>query len=209
MFIGFILLIFCFCYGAYANPLWKYSEHGSYFANGIWRALIGIPAWVAVICLMISKWDTFFPALFVTVLLMLLPILNLQKTGNLGVKNVFLLLMASMGVYARILLCWSLIGIPVANMTKRGAEIGISNMVFEWAEMNAKNPSGNTGPSVMDRIFDASTSDSQTNDIKKPEKPEVEVFKEQSNGSMKKMRVNRDSTFYWDPDLEEWVRIKK
>lgn len=205
MFLGFVLLVFCFCYGAYANPLWKYCEHSEYFANGIWRALIGIPAWVAVICLMIKRWDIVFPALFVTVLLMLLPILKLKRTGNLGVKNVLLLLMAAMGVYARILLCWTLIGIPVARMTKRAAEVGVENMMWEWAESNAGHSSGNTGASAKNRIFDASASDFAKDHM---QETEVEVYKEQSDGSKKKMRVNSDGSMYWDPDTEKWIKIK-
>lgn len=130
MFLGFILLVVCFAYGAYANPLWKACGYSEMFANGIWRALIGLPALVAVICLMISRVDIASKALLVTVIFMLIPILRLKRVGNLTVKTVVLLLGASVGVYSRILLCWSLIGLPAARVTKQQAEVDAENMFW-------------------------------------------------------------------------------
>ncbi len=130
MFLGFILLVVCFAYGAYANPLWKSCGYSEMFANGIWRALIGIPAWVAVICLMISRVDIAFKALLVTIIFMLSPILRLKRVGNLTVKTIVLLIGASMGVYSRILLCWSFIGLPAARLTKQQAEVDAKNMFW-------------------------------------------------------------------------------
>lgn len=130
MFLGFILLVGCFAYGAYANPLWKACGYSEMFANGIWRALIGIPAWVAVICLMISRVDIAFKALLVTIIFMLSPILKLKRVGNLTVKTIVLLVGASMGVYSRIILCWSFIGLPAARLTKQQAEVDAKNMFW-------------------------------------------------------------------------------
>lgn len=79
---------------------------------------------------MISRVDIAFKALLVTIIFMLNPILKLKRVGNLTVKTIVLLVGASMGVYSRIILCWSFIGLPVARLTKQQAEVDAENMFW-------------------------------------------------------------------------------
>lgn len=132
--IGLILLVLIICYTGYANPLWKLHENSAHYANGIFRALIGILAWLTIILAVTGDYESAFGGVVFTAAAMLIPLLRMKKDGILSLRYVFLLLMASLGVYVRIILNWTLIGIPVANFLKRIAEIGYSNTCMEWVE---------------------------------------------------------------------------
>ena len=200
---GFFLLIFCIYKGCYFNPYWKLHANSEYYANGIMRAIIGIPAWVAVIMLLTFHIGKVVTWLVITACTLVIPCMKLKKDELLTVRNVYILVMASMGTYARLLLNFTILGIPVCQMTKRAAEIGWEETAMEFAERSAKRRAEAPSARVDFREIFAE-------DQKAPEPEEkVEVFIEQEDGSMKQTYTNSDQSMYWDPDAEDWVKIKK
>jgi len=122
--LGIILIILAALWGMYANPYWKNLDEGDKYANGFMRALIGIPAWGALICLMIEQWEGLSGCLVITAVLMLPAAIKLIKGKYHVLKVLFYMLGASMGVYSRILMAWTLIGIPINRKFQDLAENG-------------------------------------------------------------------------------------
>lgn len=123
------------CYGPRfnANPLWKYQSETWHYANGFWRALIGLPAWVAAIMLLIGNYKGLLTAVAITIACMLIPVMKMSRDGVAKLKTVMLLLWASMGAYARVFLYLTVLGIPVCNWTHRAAEVGWEQTAQEFA----------------------------------------------------------------------------
>lgn len=205
VFISLLLVCAVIAYGAYANPFWKYHEKSEYYANGIFRALIGIAAWLTIILVLTGDYESAFGGVVLTVVFMALPLLRMKKDGILSVRYVFLLMMAALGVYARILLIWSLFGIPVANFMKRAAQIGYSNAIEEEIEYNRKHPVDTSGPSAMDILL--ASHDTTPEEV--PSRPRITVHREREDGSLQELQVNTDGTMYKDPDTGEWKRIRR
>lgn len=217
--IGIILTVFVVFYGSYANPYWKLHKDADRYANGLVRALIGIPGWAAVILLMIGNVGGMILALLATAVLMLIPILKMRKDGVAWPRYLGMILMASMGAYARILLCWSLIGIVPARLLKRAAEIGWNNTAWETiqrsienekrdAKMNAAIKEMNKTIEELNRI-DAENRARKAAEEAANRPPEVEVYKEDEYGRMKRLQTNSDNSMYRDPDDGEWHKIRK
>lgn len=200
--IGVLLIIFVFFYGSYANPYWKLHENADYYANGITRAMIGIAGWAMLILFTMSNIGPMFLALLITLALMAIPFLKFKKDGITSIRLMLLLLMASMGVYTRLVLSWTLIGLPVARTLKRAAEIGWSNAANE-ALRNAGTQTRRQYSS-----FDGMQTHEDEEESAYPRR-EVEIYKEANDGSMKKMRTNSDNSMYYDPDDQEWHKINK
>lgn len=200
--IGFVLIIYAMIHGSYANPLWKYQSSTWQYANGFWRALIGLPAWAAAIMLLIGYYKGVLTAVAITIACMLIPVMKMSRDGVAKFKTVMLLLWASMGAYARVFLYLTVFGIPICNWTRRAAEVGWETTAEEFMTRARNTPSG---PSFSE-IF---SSDSSVPEEPSYREPEVEVYKEQADGSKKKMRTNSDNSMYWDPDEEEWKPIRK
>jgi len=209
-FLGFALIIYACFYGSYANPLWKLNPNLTPYANGLFRAIIGIPAWVATIFLLIGNLGSFILWLVITLACCVPSALKMRADGILCFKAIHLLIMASMGAYARIVLAMTIIGLVVTSNTKRAAEIGWQGAAMEWVNNNAKKNHSSTGPS-MSEIFsaDAARREQEAAEAAAQYKPEVEVWRETENGNMKKMQVNSDGSMYKDPDTGDWVKIKK
>ncbi len=204
-FLGFILIVACVFYGCYANPYWKQFDEAPKYANGIYRAIVGIPAWIMVVCVMLRNWGLFFPCLLITAALLALPFMRLKNDGYSPVKPTFMILMASLGTYARVILAWTIIGLFVTNSTKRAAEVGWDGAAFEYIE-NMKESEKN-GPSITDTIMDVmSTPSEEKTETVNEEK--VEVWR--MNGMVREdLKVNSDGTMYYDPDDCEWKKINK
>ena len=199
-FLGFALIIYACFYGSYANPLWKLNPNLQIYANGLFRAVIGIPAWVATIYLLIGNLGSFILWLVITLVCCVPSALKLRADGMLCFKAIHLLIMASMGAYARIVLAMTLIGIPINQRLKRAAELGWQGAAAEWMNENArKNRSSSGYSNTQTPEYGA---DSQS-------KSETEVWLEQDNGSMKKAQVNSDGSMFKDPDTGDWVKIVK
>ena len=209
-FIGFVLVIYSCFYGSYANPLWKLHENHTRYANALVRAIIGLPAWVAVVFLMLGNVGNFFLWLAITAVLSIPSILKMRADGILCFRSIHLLIMASMGAYARVLLAWTIIGLFVTRKTKRAAEIGWANTAMEWMESNAQNASRDNGPSISE-ILDADIARKEREAAEEAARrqPVVEVWREQNDGSMKRLQVNSDGSMYKDPDTGEWRKIQK
>lgn len=210
-FIGFVLLVYCLFYGSYANPLWKLHENAGYYANGLFRALIGLPAWVAAIFLLMGKLGGFFLWLLVTAGCAALSLLKMYKDGILCVRSVHLLIMASMGAWGRVLLAWTGIGLIATSHTKRAAEIGWEGAALEWMENNARNAQSNSGPSAFDvlREEDRRRAAERAAQEAANAKPEVEVWREREDGSKQRLQVNSDGSMYKDPDTGDWEPIRR
>lgn len=198
-FLGFALIIYACFYGSYANPLWKLNTNLQVYANGLLRAIIGIPAWVATIFLLIGNLGSFFLWLVITLACCVPSALKLRADGILCFKAIHLLIMASMGAYARIVLAMTLIGIPIIQRLKRAAELGWQGAAAEWMNENARK----------NRTSTASQVHWDDTDTTAYSKPETEVWLEQNDGSMKKAQVNSDGSMYKDPDTGDWVKIVK
>ncbi|MBO5059417.1 MAG: hypothetical protein J6C82_00705 [Clostridia bacterium] len=209
IFIGIVLIVAACFYGCYANPYWKEFDEADTYAGGIYRAIVGIPAWVAVISILPKRWDLVFPFLIITAALLVIPFQKLKKDGYDAVKGTVTILFASMGVYSRILMAWTIIGIPVNMRLKRAAEIGWSNAALEVIENLEKNPQ--TGPSVGEQISDILAQDEERKRkeqeaAQSQEKPEVWRM----NGMLvENLKVNSDGTMYYDPDDCEWKKIEQ
>lgn len=197
--LGFALIIYACFYGSYANPLWKLNSNLQVYANGLLRAIIGIPAWVATIFLLIGNLGSFILWLVITLACCVPSALKLRADGMLCFKAIHLLIMASMGAYARIVLAMTLIGIPVIQRLKRAAELGWQGAAAEWMNENARKNRSNSASQVMWDDTDTTTYS----------KPETEVWLEQNDGSMKQAQVNSDGSMYKDPDTGDWVKITK
>lgn len=202
-FIAFALIVYAFAHGAYANPLWKLQSNTALYANGLWRALIGLPAWIAAILFLLADYKGTLTALSVTIAFMIIPVLRMSRDGVANLRTVLLLLWASMGAYARIVLNLSIFGIPVCRWSSRAAEVGWETTAQEFM---TRTRDTSPGPSFSE-IF--SSNSGQSTEETSYAQPEVEVYKEQADGSKKKMRTNSDNSMYWDPDEEEWKKINK
>lgn len=97
--IALVLIVYAAAHGAYANPLWKLHSGTEFYAGGFWRALIGLPAWVAAIMLLIFNHKGFLIALLITAGCMAIPVMRMNKDKVAKPRNVMLLLWASMGAY--------------------------------------------------------------------------------------------------------------
>ena len=207
--LGFALIIYACFYGSYANPLWKLNPHLTPYANGLFRAIIGIPAWVATIYLLIGNLGSFILWLVITLACCVPSALKLRADGMLCFKAIHLLIMASMGTYARIILAMTIIGLFVTRKTKRAAEIGWQGAAAEWMNDNARK-NRSSGPSVSQILHDdVARREQEAAEEAARRQPEVEVWLEQDNGSMKKAQVNSDGSMYKDPDSGDWVKIVK
>ncbi|MBQ8231490.1 MAG: hypothetical protein IJZ34_06165 [Lachnospiraceae bacterium] len=203
--IALILTIVGFVYGAYANPYWKEIEGSEKYANGFVRALIGIPAWITVIGMFMKVTSVVITALLITAALLSIPFLRMRKDGIPDVKYTLLLLFASMGAYARIILAWTIMGIPVNIYAKRVAEVGSQNAAMEVmgrlgaeAERREKSPK-------REEAFDFGSFTAPEEPVRKEK---VEVWR--MNGMVREnLKVNSDNTMYYDPDDGEWKKIKK
>lgn len=202
-FIGFAFLLYGLFYGSYANPLWKLHENAEYYANGLFRALIGLPAWVAAIFLLMGNLGSFLLWALITAGCAAQPLLKMRKDGILCVRSVHLLIMASMGAWGRVFLAWTIIGLFVTNHTKRAAEIGWQGAALEWMEGNARSRAASSSAPAWEEI------PQQTAEEPANPKPEVELWRERADGSMERLRTNSDGTMYKDPDTGEWVKIKR
>lgn len=200
--IAFALIVYAMVHGSYANPLWKYQSNTWHYANGFWRALIGLPAWITAIMFLIGHYQGTLTFLSVTIACMVIPTAKMSRDGVATFRTVMLLLWASMGAYARVFLYLTVFGIPICNWTRRAAEVGWEATAEEFMTRSKNTPSG---PSFSE-IF---SSDSSTVEEPSYTEPEVEVYKEQADGSKKKMRTNSDNSMYWDPDEQEWKKIIK
>ena len=209
-FIGFVLVVYACFYGSYANPLWKLHENHERYANGLIRAVIGLPAWVAVIFLMLGNVDSFILWAVVTAVCAAFSILKMRADGILCFQAIHLLIMASMGAYARILLAWTIIGLVVTRRTKRAAEIGWQGAAMEWMNSHAGSSNSDYAPSISE-ILDADLARREREAAEEAarRKPEVEVWRELENGNMKRLQVNSDGSMYKDPDDGEWHKIRK
>lgn len=115
--VGILLIVLAVMWGCYANPYWRKRVKGSSeIANGFIRALIGIPAWGVLICLMIEQWDSMFGCLGVMALLLVPSIIKICRGHREVLKACFWIVGASMGIYSRLILAWTLIGIPANNL---------------------------------------------------------------------------------------------
>ena len=201
--IGFALIIYACFYGCYANPFWKFHTNHQRYANGLIRAIIGVPAWVAVVFLMLGNIGSFFLWLAITIVCTIPSILKMRADGILSFRVVHLVIMASMGVYARIVLAFTIIGLIVTRRTKRAAEIGWQGAAQEWMDDMKKN-NASSAPS-----FSGANSYKPSYEPDYSAKPQVEAWQEQEDGSLKPLQVNSDGSMYKDPDTGEWVKISK
>lgn len=201
-FIGFCLVIYCAFYGSYANPLWKRHQESSYYANGLFRAIIGLPAWVAVIYLMMGSLGSFILWAAVTAGCAALSILRMKADGILDVRAIHLLIMASMGSWARVILAWTGIGLLVTTRTKRAAEIGWQGAAMEWMDDNARNNRTSSGPSFAEILAESSSSGGPSYS-----KPEKEAWYEDEHGNKKRLQLNSDGSMFKDPYTGEWRKL--
>lgn len=208
-FLGFALIIYACFYGGYANPLWKLNPNLQIYANGLFRAVIGIPAWVATIYLLIGNLGSFILWLVITLACCVPSALKLRADGMLCFKAIHLLIMASMGAYARIVLAMTLIGIPINQRLKRAAELGWQGAAAEWMNENARK-NRSSGPSISDILHDdVARREQEAAEEAARRQSDTEVWLEQDNGSMKKAQVNSDGSMFKDPDTGDWVKIQK
>lgn len=211
MFVFGILLMALACfYGCYANPRWKSFDQAERYANGFVRALIGIPAWTALVCLMLEKWSTMLIALAVTAALLAIPFLMLHKDGYRPVKCCLLILFASLGTYARLLMAWTLIGIPVNAALKNAAEIGWSAAAAQSIKRIQASPPSDTIGEIKEifREQEEREAKQKAEEAAREKNKKVEVWRE--NGLLNEyMKVNSDGTMYYDPEDGEWKKIER
>lgn len=201
--IGLLILGAAMGYGVYANPKWKFYEDLPKYGNAAMRAIIGIPPYVAIIGYMASNKVVTVCASLITLGLLVRPYIRLKKDGYMSpYKPTLLLLFASIGVYARIFLYCTVIGIWVNHE----AEIRAKLTEEEYFESFR-------GCNVSDVKFSDLFNDSAVDEMP------VEGFQEQNvevvrthyhDGwvNRENLRVNSDGTRYYDPDDGQWHRVK-
>ena len=128
-FLRFAAIIGAFVFGLRANAIVRYrSNYGDFMAVPL-RVLVGLAAWTMLIAIFISKWSTAFGAAVVTAIPLAITAWNIHQEGSNPVKPMLYLLFASMGIYSRMVMYFTIIGIGVVRRVDRGAQIG------QWEEM--------------------------------------------------------------------------
>lgn len=204
-----ILMVIGFAYGAYANPYWKEIEGSEKYANGFVRALIGIPARITVIGLFVKETSVVLTGLLITAALLSIPFLRMRKNGIPAIKYGLLLLFASMGAYSRIVLAWTIIGIPVNVYMKRVAEVGYEKAGTEVMNRLEKEAERKQNAPKQEDFFDFADF-AAMNEEPEEETPQKKTEVWRRNGMfIENLKVNRDGSMYYDPDDGEWKKIDK
>lgn len=201
--IGLFILATAMGYGVYANPRWKVYTDLPKYGNAVMRAIIGIPPYVALIGYMASNMIVTVCASLITLGLLVHPYIRLKKDGYTSpYKPTLLLLFASIGVYARIFLAFTLVGIPIIHFAEIRAKL-TDEEYFEFLK------SCNSNNIKFSDLFNVSAIDEAPVEEFQEEKVEV-VRMHYNNGwvNRENLRVNSDGTRYYDPDDGQWHRVK-
>jgi len=200
--IGLLILATAMGYGVYANPKWKVYKDLPKYGNAVMRAIIGIPPYVAIIGYMASNKIVTVCASFITLGLLVRPYIRLKKDGySAPYKPTLLLLFASIGVYARIFLYCTVIGIRANHEAEIRAKLTDEEYSAFIIDCNASSVK-------FSDLFSGSAVDEAPAEEFQEQKVEV-VRTHYHDGwvNRENLRVNSDGTRYYDPDDGQWHRI--